>query len=172
MTTPTINVSGDGGSFAGEPFQVVATVSGDAPTGTVTLFDKTNAIDTVVMLNGVATFPVSGLGVGTHTIWAKYNGDANNTPIASASFLHMVYNTAASDGELSRRQAVVTTFEQADPSDTWLVTHSANGYPTIDVYVMFQGEMNKIIPQSIEYIDRQTVRVRFSRPYSGFATTV
>jgi hypothetical protein len=63
-----------------------ATVFGAKPTGTVTFNDGASAIGPCTarpLSNGVATCTTSTLGVGTHTIKAVYNGDANNATSTS-----------------------------------------------------------------------------------------
>ena len=48
-------------------------------TGTVTFEVEGMASETVDIINGVATLPVSGLGAGNYTVKATYNGNANVT---------------------------------------------------------------------------------------------
>jgi len=61
---------------AGQAVVLVATVTSGvgAPTGSVTLFDGQTPIGTVTLVNGLATLSVSSLGVGAHSISARYNG--------------------------------------------------------------------------------------------------
>jgi len=47
------------------------------PTGTVTLFDGVSAIANSALSGGTATFQVSNLSVGVHSITASYGGDNN-----------------------------------------------------------------------------------------------
>ena len=59
-----------------------ATVTPDArstgtPTGTVTFEEGTTVLGTVPLDNGVATFSIATLAVGSHTITAVYSGDAD-----------------------------------------------------------------------------------------------
>ena len=49
----------------------------DTPTGSVTFEDGTTALGTSSLDNGVATFSLASLAVGSHTITAVYSGDAN-----------------------------------------------------------------------------------------------
>lgn len=71
-------------SLQGQPVTLTATVTGNAPTGTVTFVDMTttSTLCTAAPLNaGTATCVVSaGLrSIGTnHTLQARYSGDANN----------------------------------------------------------------------------------------------
>ena len=48
-------------------------------TGAVTLLDGTSTLGMATLANGQASFSVSSLGVGPHSITAKYSGDANFT---------------------------------------------------------------------------------------------
>ena len=61
------------------------------PTGTVSFFDGTTALQTVT-LNGsaVATFSSRNLSVGSHLITALYNGDVNNLPVTSTVLTQIV----------------------------------------------------------------------------------
>jgi len=70
----------------------VAAVSPGAgsPTGTVTFVDGTTAIGTGTVNAGVATFSISTLGAGTHTISAAYPGDPNFAPSVSAGLAQVV----------------------------------------------------------------------------------
>ena len=70
-------------SVYGQPVTLTATVgavgpvpSGTVPTGTVTFFDGPTTLGTgTVGAGGVATFTMSLLGVGTHSLRATYGGD-------------------------------------------------------------------------------------------------
>ena len=55
---------------------------------------------------------------------------------------------------------------------TWTIVHGQGGYPIIDVYVPFEGGVQKVLPQSIVYIDGNTVEVQFSEARAGFATVI
>src|SRR5579871_1073463 len=60
-----------------------ATVSSSGsvkPTGIVVFKDGTNALGSVSLVNGSASFSTSTLSVGTHSMSAVYSGDANNQP--------------------------------------------------------------------------------------------
>jgi hypothetical protein len=51
--------------------------SGVTPTGTTTILDGENTLGTVSLRSGVATFNMSTLSPGRHTLTAVYNGDDN-----------------------------------------------------------------------------------------------
>lgn len=59
---------------------------------------------------------------------------------------------------------------QTVSSNTWVIAHSLDIYPIIDVFVDINGEQQKIIPMSVEYTDANTCTVNFSTPQTGFAT--
>jgi len=71
-------------SVYGQPVTFTATVSvvspgAGTPTGTVTFEDGSTVLGTVSLdNNGVATFRISTLAVGSHSITAVYGGDAND----------------------------------------------------------------------------------------------
>ena len=69
-------------SVYGQSVTFTATVSATAPgegtpTGNVTFYDGSTALDTETLSGGSATFSMSSLAVGTHSITAIYGGDAN-----------------------------------------------------------------------------------------------
>lgn len=62
-----------------------ATVSGQAPTGTVTFNDGATTLCAAIVLNSnIAACPTSTLSIGSHAITATYTGDDNN--LSSSSF--------------------------------------------------------------------------------------
>jgi hypothetical protein len=61
---------------------------------------------------------------------------------------------------------------QADASDTWVIVHNLQLYPVVDIFIDYNGELQKIIPMSVEYTDTNTCTVTFSSPYTGLATVV
>ncbi len=70
----------------GASLPLTVTISGgfNAPAGTVDFFvDQTGAGFDTVHPGGVASFTASGLGLGTHTLVAQYNGDSSYTPATS-----------------------------------------------------------------------------------------
>ena len=74
----------------GQPVPLSATVSpaslsGVAATGSVTFFIDGVAVGTAALVNGIANFAATGVGVGPHTVTASYSGDANFLPSTSAA---------------------------------------------------------------------------------------
>lgn len=58
---------------------------------------------------------------------------------------------------------------QLSASDTWEIRHGLGCKPCVDVNVLHEGKIQKILPASIEYPDESTVIVRFTSPRSGTA---
>ena len=59
-------------------------------------------------------------------------------------------------------------FTQSVPSDLWVIKHAC-GYPSIDIFVETDGKLEKIIPNSVEYISDGQCNVGFTRPFAGMA---
>ncbi|HLK62359.1 MAG TPA: Ig-like domain-containing protein [Bryobacteraceae bacterium] len=57
--------------------------SGPTPTGTVSFFDGTTLLGQATLSGGNASFSISTLSVGNHSIDAHYNGDANYAGVDS-----------------------------------------------------------------------------------------
>ena len=80
FVTSTTVAASPNPSTGGQAVTFTATVtgSGGTPTGTVTFYDSTTSLG-IGTLNGsgVATFTISSLASGPHTITAVYTGDAN-----------------------------------------------------------------------------------------------
>lgn len=69
-------------SVFGQSVVVTASISAAAPgagtpTGTVTLSDGSTSLGSANMANGQASFTLSALAIGSHSITAVYSGDAN-----------------------------------------------------------------------------------------------
>ncbi|HEY9126446.1 MAG TPA: Ig-like domain repeat protein, partial [Acidobacteriaceae bacterium] len=65
-------------------FSTKLTYAGAAPTGLVTLYDGGTAIVALTPVNGVATYNDTNLSMGTHSITARYAGDANYNSATSS----------------------------------------------------------------------------------------
>jgi hypothetical protein len=96
-TTTSITSSVNPSSF-GEPVTFTATVAAvspgtGTPTGTVNFFDGATNIGSGTLSGGTASFQISSLSVGTHTITAQYAGSASHAP-STASTVTQVVNAA------------------------------------------------------------------------------
>ena len=95
--TTTVLGTSENPSIGGTSVTFTATVTGNAPTGTVAFTSDGATIRGCrqVTLSGsgnsrFATCTTSGLSVGTHSIVAAYVGDASNTASSSAPLSHVV----------------------------------------------------------------------------------
>jgi len=93
FVTSTTVAASPNPSTGGQAVTFTATVtgSGGTPTGTVTFYDSTTSLG-IGTLNGsgVATFTISSLASGPHTITAVYTGDANFGPSTSGAVIEIV----------------------------------------------------------------------------------
>jgi hypothetical protein len=99
------------------------------PTGTITFMDGTIVLGTrSIDAAGRASFAITTLGVGSHTITASYNGDGNYTSSNSASASQSVGKAtssttlATSSSTVNPGQAVTFTATLANAAGTGTVT--------------------------------------------------
>jgi len=73
-------------------FTATVTSAYSTPTGSVEFFDLTAGADLGggTLAGGVASFTISSLAIGVHTISATYQGDTNFVPIASSPYSETV----------------------------------------------------------------------------------
>lgn len=71
---------------------------------------------------------------------------------------------------LSQQPVMVYEHTQSVASDTWVIVHNLKLYPAIDVFIDYLGEVQKVLPQSIQYTDVNTCTVIFSEAQTGKAT--
>ncbi len=101
VVTTTALTSSINPANVGNPVTFTATVTGSAPTGTVTFTDGgaaigCNAVPVVSGLAYTAQCTSSALALGTHNIMASYSGDAGN--MASSGTLAEVINSFGGGG--------------------------------------------------------------------------
>jgi hypothetical protein len=109
-TTTSLNSSKNPSAF-GEPVTFTATVSGAGATGTVTFKDGSNLLGTGTLNgSGLATFTISTLAVGTHSISAAYGGAASFAESTSTALAQLV-NVSADSLKLRALQIAVTKIE-------------------------------------------------------------
>jgi Bacterial Ig-like domain (group 3)/Autotransporter beta-domain/Immunoglobulin I-set domain len=95
-------------STAGQTVTFTATVTGAAPTGSVTFKDGATTLGTGTLNgSGQATLSTSSLSAGSHAITAVYGGDAGNNTGTSAVLTQTV-NTSADSLKLRALQVLVT----------------------------------------------------------------
>jgi uncharacterized repeat protein (TIGR01451 family) len=120
----------------GQVITFTATVSAVAPapggpTGTVTFLDGGNPIVTVGLSGGVANLTTSNLPVGTHTITAAYNGDANfNSNTVSLTGNPQVVNKANTTTAITSSQNPSVFGQPVTFTATVSVNSPGTGTPT------------------------------------------
>lgn len=105
---------------AGQSVTLSATVSATTggvtgvPTGNVTFYDGTTALGSVAVTSGVAHLATSSLTVGTHSITAKYAGDANFGTSTSSAVSQAVVAPDFSLGVKTNNSVTVTAGQNAE----------------------------------------------------------
>lgn len=70
---------------------------------------------------------------------------------------------------MSRIFASNHTHVQDTASQNWTIAHGLNCKPLVAVNIDYEGQLQAVVPSSIEYPDNNTVIVRFTQPYTGTA---
>jgi hypothetical protein len=83
-TTTTTLTASPSSSSAGQAVTLTATVGGSTPTGTVTFKDGNATLGFGTIASGKATLSYIFNTAGTHSLTAKYTGNASNVPSTSA----------------------------------------------------------------------------------------
>ena len=131
-TEATVAVAPSSASpLVGDAVTVTATVTGNAPTGTVEFFDGATSLGTAPVIAGSAQVTVPSLTAGAHTLTAVYGGDAANVGATSDEVVVTASKTAATAS---------TSLTPAEPlvggSITVTVTVSGrNPTGTVEVFV-------------------------------------
>ncbi len=73
---------------------------------------------------------------------------------------------------MQRHLANVYRHEQTTAATTWTITHNLGVYPIVDAWTMYEGDLQKILPAQVNYVDENTCTLVFTVPISGFATVV
>ncbi len=101
--------------------------AGGTPTGTVTFLDGTASLGAATVSSNAAQLSLSTLSPGSHSITAKYSGDANFTASTSASLSQTINQASATTAVASNLNPA--TFGQP-VTFTVTVQPSASGTPT------------------------------------------
>lgn len=64
-------------------------------------------------------------------------------------------------------QAIGYEFVQTVPATLWTIKHNLSCQPIVHVYINVEGNLERILPASIEATNLQTIEVRFSVPQIG-----
>jgi hypothetical protein len=138
-SSATSLVSATNPSTFGQSVTFTATVTGQAPTGTVTFNDATTAIcATVALSSGSATCMTSALAAGSRSITAVYGGDTNNAASTSNTLTQQVNQSLTTT---SLATSCMTTFVENQP---FTMTASVSGaVPTGNV--SFSTQANVVV---------------------------
>lgn len=71
-----------------------------------------------------------------------------------------------------RKPAFSHVHNQTVSSSVWTINHGLNAKPSVAVTVNYNGSLQTIIPNNIEYVDNNTVVVHFTTAYTGSARLV
>jgi hypothetical protein len=112
---------------------VVVPSAGGTTTGTVTFLDGATTLGTSTVSSNIAQLSLSSLSVGSHSITAKYSGDANFTASTSAAVTQTVNQASTSATVASNLNPA--TFGQPVTFTTAVQT-STSGIPTGTVTLM------------------------------------
>ncbi len=98
-TTTLVRTGGNSSSKAGEAVTFTATVTGKAPTGSVTFYDGTTALGSSTLKGTKAAFTTRKLAAGWRHISARYAGNAANQPSTSTQVFSQTVNPPAGNGK-------------------------------------------------------------------------
>jgi uncharacterized protein with beta-barrel porin domain len=93
---------------------LTATVSGVAPTGTVTFSDGATPLSTVALSAGSASYTTSALATGPHSLTASYSGDASNLASNSTAVAVTVNVRPDPSADPDVRSSVDTQFRMSE----------------------------------------------------------
>lgn len=70
----------------------------------------------------------------------------------------------------TRRPASNFQFKQVTPATIWTIVHGLVDYPIVDVVVTNNGNLEKILPAAVTYVDANTCTITFNSAQIGWAT--
>jgi Bacterial Ig-like domain (group 3) len=135
LDATTIKLSSStGSSVYGQSVTFTATVSANSPgsgtpTGTVTFMDGSTSLGTGTLSGGVATFSISTLTVGSHSITGVYSGDANFTTSTSSTLTQTVKQSSTTTSVVSSANPS-TSGQAVTFTATISVSSPGSGTPT------------------------------------------
>jgi hypothetical protein len=139
-TTTAVGSSANPSTF-GQAVTLSATIQtafGGSATGTITFLDGTTSLGTATVSSNAAQLSLSSLSAGSHSITAKYNGDANFSGSTSAALAQTVNQASATTAVASSLNP--STFGQT-VTFTASVQSLSGGTPTGNV-TFFDGAIS------------------------------
>lgn len=73
---------------------------------------------------------------------------------------------------LTQRVSIAYDHVQSTAATVWTINHNLGGYPIADAYVTYNGDLQRILPASVTYVDANTCTLTFNTPRAGFASVV
>ena len=133
IVTSSLNPSTLGASVT---FTATVSVSAGTPTGTVAFMDGGNALGSVGLSAGVATLATSALGLGAHSITARYSSDSNYAPSTSTvltqtvavskAITSILLDSSASPATLYAAADTEGVYKKSIADNTWSVANGAS----------------------------------------------
>lgn len=120
-----------------QPVVLTATVTGAAPTGTVTFKDGTTTLGTEALVLGVANYNAAFSTTGSHSITAIYSGDLNNTGSTSPAKVVSVVTKAPTTTVLT------TDVPEAVLGQPMTLTASVTGFTPTGTVTFKDGSTTK-----------------------------
>ena len=140
ILTPAISLSPSAALvFVSNPVTFTATLSDPSgtPTGTATFFDGTTQLGMGTLAGGVATYTISSLAAGTHSITAAYSGDNNFSPTTSTAISETIEDFTIAVPSGSSSSATVSAGGQV--SYTLAVSPSGGKTMAADITLAVSG---------------------------------
>lgn len=110
---------------------IVSSAVSATPTGSVAFLDGTTQIGTATLgANAQATFSISSLAVGTHSITAKYSGDTNFLGSTSTAIVTEMVTVALTTTAVTAAPTTATTGQQVTFTATVSKAAGSVGLPT------------------------------------------
>jgi len=81
-------------------------------------------------------------------------------------------STGSTGQILQSRVATCYQHTQAVPATVWTINHGLYDYPIIDVYITVDGNLSRVIPFGISYVNNTTAVVTFQSARAGIAMVV
>jgi hypothetical protein len=132
-TTTTLRSSANPSAY-GDSVMLTATVDQAAATGTVTFKEGATTLGTGSLSGGIATYSTTSFSVGSHSLTAKYEGDANYAASTSSTLTQTVTKVGQSITVSTPAPANATygvTFTVAAHATSGLVVTYSSGSPTV-----------------------------------------
>lgn len=182
-------------SISGRPITLkanVAATGGSVPTGTVDFMNGNILLGTRTLSNGIASFIISDLGVGTDSVTAIYSGDSNDitskslsivitvlqaptTTIVSSSqsplptLAQVVISATVSNGGTQSPTGLVTFSE--DSASIGVGTLNASGVATISIPSLTAGSHTFVASYAGDSLDIPSASAPFTELVQQRTTT-